>query len=148
MGICASCLGLSRRKPYGPNGESSRLLDDDPYQSGYGTIQQTQAHGTYQPDPQAAKREAEALEAICQKTSDSVVDIWSFQPQVSLIPGEKGSKPRLYPAPISEASRSSSQTMSNGMNGKARDLEQWSQNSSRGSQKRPELFTTLKVDFS
>lgn len=49
--------------------ESSRLLDDDPYQAGYnyGSLHTQQAN---QPDPEYVRREREALDAICQRTSE------------------------------------------------------------------------------
>lgn len=84
MGICASCLGLNRRDNH--DSESSRLLDDDLYQSGYGYGALSQANQLNQPDPEYLKREREALDAICQRTSDSVVDIWSLHPQPHLQP--------------------------------------------------------------
>ncbi|PGG95817.1 hypothetical protein AJ79_09854 [Helicocarpus griseus UAMH5409] len=74
MGICASCLGRGRRESH--DSESSRLLDDEIYQS-YGGVGSGQRQG---PDPEYLKREREALEAICQRTSDSVIDIWALQP--------------------------------------------------------------------
>lgn len=49
--------------------ESARLLDDDLYQSGYGYGALNQARQN-QPDPEDLKREREALEAICQRTSE------------------------------------------------------------------------------
>lgn len=50
--------------------ESSRLLYEDPYQN-YGAFQNQQTtHGAYQPDPEDLKREQEALDAICQRTSE------------------------------------------------------------------------------
>lgn len=99
MGICASCLGLNRRdnhdvsKTQDPRpsfhstsneqtnnrvdrsnvnlqSESSRLLDDDLYQSGYGYGALSQANQLNQPDPEYLKREREALDAICQRTSE------------------------------------------------------------------------------
>jgi hypothetical protein len=81
MGICASCLGGNRQES--PEPESSRLLDEDPYQAGYnyGSLHTQQAN---QPDPEYVRREREALDAICQRTSDSVIDIWSLQPQPHL----------------------------------------------------------------
>ncbi|EAS35833.3 uncharacterized protein CIMG_01187 [Coccidioides immitis RS] len=84
MGICASCLGLARRESH--DSEASRLLDDDVYQPGYsyGTVQ-AQRHG---PDPEDLKREREALEAICQRTSDSVIDIWAVQSQPLVPPAQ------------------------------------------------------------
>ncbi|KAJ5594941.1 uncharacterized protein N7459_001149 [Penicillium hispanicum] len=66
--------------------ESSRLLDDDPYQAGYGYGALNQAQQANQPDPEYVRREREALDAICQRTSDSVIDIWSLQPQPHLQP--------------------------------------------------------------
>ncbi|KAL2217436.1 late endosomal/lysosomal adaptor and MAPK and MTOR activator-domain-containing protein [Thermoascus aurantiacus ATCC 26904] len=83
MGICYSCLGLRRRDSH--DAESTRLLDDDLYQSGYGYGALNQARQN-QPDPEDLKREREALEAICQRTSDSVIDIWALQPQPHLQP--------------------------------------------------------------
>lgn len=49
--------------------ESSRLLDEDPYQAGYnyGSLHTQQAN---QPDPEYVRREREALDAICQRTSE------------------------------------------------------------------------------
>ncbi|KAK1149231.1 hypothetical protein N8T08_006451 [Aspergillus melleus] len=84
MGICASCLG-SRRDSQ-DSSESSRLLDDDIYQSGYGYGALNHASQVAQPDTGYIKREREALEAICQRTSDNVIDIWSLQPQPHLQP--------------------------------------------------------------
>ncbi|KAJ5317013.1 hypothetical protein PENANT_c030G10660 [Penicillium antarcticum] len=66
--------------------ESSRLLDDDPYQAGYGYGALNHAQQASQPDPEYVRREREALESICQRTSDSVIDIWSLQPQPHLQP--------------------------------------------------------------
>jgi len=84
MGVCASCLGLARRDNQEP--DSTRLLDDDlyPSQYGYGSFN----NGAQQPqsDPEDLKREREALEAICQRASDSVIDIWALQPQPHLQP--------------------------------------------------------------
>ena len=50
--------------------ESSRLLDDDPYQAGYGYGALNQAQQANQPDPEYVRREREALDAICQRTSE------------------------------------------------------------------------------
>lgn len=50
--------------------ESSRLLDDDPYQASYGYGALNQAQQANQPDPEYARREREALDAICQRTSE------------------------------------------------------------------------------
>ncbi|KAI5288427.1 hypothetical protein KEM54_005216, partial [Ascosphaera aggregata] len=60
--------------------ETSRLLDDDPYQSTctYGATGTSQVEG---PDAEVLRREREALDAICQRTSDSVIDIWALHPQ-------------------------------------------------------------------
>ncbi|KAF7718285.1 Uncharacterized protein PECH_002887 [Penicillium ucsense] len=93
MGICASCLGGNRRDSLEP--ESSRLLDEDPYQTSYnyGSLHAQQAN--QQPDPESVRREREALDAICQRTSDSVIDIWSLQPQPHLQPQA------TLPAPVS-----------------------------------------------
>ncbi|KAL4929059.1 LAMTOR1/MEH1 family protein [Aspergillus undulatus] len=84
MGICSSCLGASRRDSTDP--ESSRLLEDDIYQPGYGYGALNHNQQANQPDPGYVRREREALEAICQRTSDSVIDIWSLQPQPHLQP--------------------------------------------------------------
>ncbi|KAL5358479.1 late endosomal/lysosomal adaptor and MAPK and MTOR activator-domain-containing protein [Aspergillus floccosus] len=84
MGVCASCLGQARRDS--PEPESSRLLDEDPYQSGYGYGALNHANQVNQPDSGYVRREREALEAICQRTSESVIDIWSLQPQPHLQP--------------------------------------------------------------
>lgn len=84
MGVCASCLGGNRHES--PEPESSRLLEDDPYQAGYGYGALNQAQQANQPDPEYVRREREALDAICQRTSDSVIDIWSLQPQPHLQP--------------------------------------------------------------
>ncbi|KAL5000122.1 late endosomal/lysosomal adaptor and MAPK and MTOR activator-domain-containing protein [Aspergillus recurvatus] len=66
--------------------ESSRLLEDDIYQPGYGYGALNHNQQANQPDPGYVRREREALEAICQRTSDSVIDIWSLQPQPHLQP--------------------------------------------------------------
>lgn len=85
--------------------ESSRLLDDDLYQSNYGYGALNHANQVQQPDPESIRREREALESICQRTSEyafsflhnmlcvsfliinrSVIDIWSIQPQPHLQP--------------------------------------------------------------
>ena len=50
--------------------ESSRLLDDDPYQAGYGYGALNQAQQANQQDPEYVRREREALDAICQRTSE------------------------------------------------------------------------------
>lgn len=50
--------------------ESSRLLEDDPYQAGYGYGALNQAQQANQPDPEYVRREREALDAICQRTSE------------------------------------------------------------------------------
>ncbi|KAJ5164425.1 uncharacterized protein N7500_006255 [Penicillium coprophilum] len=84
MGICASCLGGNRHES--PEPESARLLEEDPYQAGYGYGALNHAHQASQPDSEYVRREREALESICQRTSDSVIDIWSLQPQPHLQP--------------------------------------------------------------
>ncbi|KAL6714416.1 hypothetical protein ACLMJK_007839 [Lecanora helva] len=76
MGNCSSCLG--RRK--GSNTETSRLLPDDPYRSQYGTSGQHPQRRARQPDPEAQRREREALESICHSMSDEVVDVFSVLP--------------------------------------------------------------------
>ncbi|KAF3492352.1 uncharacterized protein GIQ15_01869 [Arthroderma uncinatum] len=75
MGVCVSCLRGQERT----ESESSRLLDEDIYQSGfnYGTVQGPPPG----PELETLKREREALEAICQRASDSVVNIWAVQSQ-------------------------------------------------------------------
>ncbi|KAJ6160738.1 hypothetical protein N7470_004134 [Penicillium chermesinum] len=75
MGVCASCLGGNRRE-----------APEDPYQASYGYGALNQAQQANQPDPEYVRREREALDAICQRTSDSVIDIWSLQPQPHLQP--------------------------------------------------------------
>ncbi|PYH91246.1 hypothetical protein BO71DRAFT_385972 [Aspergillus ellipticus CBS 707.79] len=102
MGICASCLGRGRRENNDPNqSESSRLLDDDIYQPGYGYGALNQAAQGNLPDPGYLKREREALEAICQRTSDSVIDIWSIQPQPHLQP--RATLPSAVPPSTSDS---------------------------------------------
>ncbi|OGM45163.1 hypothetical protein ABOM_005833 [Aspergillus bombycis] len=85
MGICASCLGAGRRDSQDSE-SSQRLLDDDIYQPGYGYGALNNSTQGNHPDTGYLKREREALEAICQRTSDSVIDIWSLQPQPHLQP--------------------------------------------------------------
>ncbi|RMJ24361.1 hypothetical protein PHISP_04762 [Aspergillus sp. HF37] len=110
MGVCASCLGLARRDP-NDSAETSRLLDDDIYHARYGYSYGALNHANqlheHQPDPEHLKREREALDAICQRTSDSVVDIWSIQPQPPLQPratlqppGDDRDRDRAQPAPV------------------------------------------------
>ncbi|OJD19521.1 hypothetical protein AJ78_00492 [Emergomyces pasteurianus Ep9510] len=100
MGICASCLGRGSRDSH--DSESSRLLDDELYQSGYGygAVGSGQRQG---PDPEYLKREREALEAICQRTSDSVIDIWAIQP---LPPGH--TSPSIQTTTAASSSRAAS----------------------------------------
>ncbi|KAJ5290885.1 hypothetical protein N7478_000136 [Penicillium angulare] len=74
--------------------ESSRLLEDDPYQAGYGYGALSHAQQANQPDPEYVRREREALDAICQRTSDTVIDIWSLQPQPHLQPQATLQTPR------------------------------------------------------
>jgi hypothetical protein len=50
--------------------ESSRLLEEDPYQSGFGYGALNHAQQASQPDPEYVRREREALESICQRTSE------------------------------------------------------------------------------
>lgn len=52
--------------------ESSRLLEEDPYQAGYGYGALNHAQQASQPDPEYVRREREALESICQRTSEYV----------------------------------------------------------------------------
>ncbi|KAK2732464.1 hypothetical protein FQN57_002630 [Myotisia sp. PD_48] len=100
MGACSSCL--SGRDSH--DSESSRLLDEDLYQSGfnYGSLQPTQPPG---PELETLKREREALEAICQRASDSVVDIWALQPHQTIpsAPPSAQSSARASRIPSSEA---------------------------------------------
>lgn len=86
MGVCASCLGLRRRASSDVSfaylsvclfanpsqSESSRLLDDEIYQAGYGYGALNQTPQLNQPDAEYLKREREALDAICQRTSEYV----------------------------------------------------------------------------
>ncbi|KAI5306688.1 hypothetical protein KEM56_007631 [Ascosphaera pollenicola] len=68
--------------------ETSPLLDDDPYQAacGYGATGSSQLDS---PEAEMLRREREALDAICQRTSEaptntvnsSVIDIWALNPQ-------------------------------------------------------------------
>ncbi|KAF7595069.1 hypothetical protein BBP40_007272 [Aspergillus hancockii] len=85
MGVCASCLGRGRQDSQDSE-SSQRLLDDDIYQPGYGYGALNNATQANNPDTGYLRREREALEAICQRTSDSVIDIWSLQPQPHLQP--------------------------------------------------------------
>ncbi|KAI9726010.1 MAG: hypothetical protein M1834_009438 [Cirrosporium novae-zelandiae] len=78
MGNCLSCLGLDRHRN-SQSSETSRLLYDDPYSNHYGSLHGG-AHTTFQPNAEDIKREREALEAICQKAADSIVDIFALQP--------------------------------------------------------------------
>lgn len=52
------------------NPESTRLLNDDPYRGQYGTNAQTPQRQSHQPDPEAQRREREALEGICHSMSE------------------------------------------------------------------------------
>lgn len=70
-------LGLMRdawsdRRPFSNifKPESSRLLEEDPYQAGYGYGALNHAQQASQPDPEYVRREREALESICQRTSE------------------------------------------------------------------------------
>jgi len=81
MGICASCLGLSRPHTHAESAETSRLLYDDPYQPNYGGLTNGVAHGGSQVDQQDIKREREALERVCLQTSDKLIDIFALQHQ-------------------------------------------------------------------
>ncbi|KAF5012090.1 hypothetical protein F66182_15291, partial [Fusarium sp. NRRL 66182] len=83
MGACQSCLGLRRREDH--ESEHARLIDDELYPGsyGYGSINNANAQ---QHDPEDLKREREALEAICQRASDTVIDIWSLQSQPNFQP--------------------------------------------------------------
>ncbi|KAK2761620.1 hypothetical protein FQN54_001448 [Arachnomyces sp. PD_36] len=83
MGVCSSCLGLNRRASH-DQAQTTRLLDDELYHSGYGYGAVAQSSQAGQQDTEDIKREREALESICQRASDSVVDIWSLQPQSHL----------------------------------------------------------------
>lgn len=50
--------------------ESTRLLEEDPYQAGYGYGALNQVQQASQPDSEYVRREREALESICQRTSE------------------------------------------------------------------------------
>ncbi|KAJ5959390.1 uncharacterized protein N7479_006540 [Penicillium vulpinum] len=85
--------------------ESSRLLEEDPYQAGYGYGALNHAQQVSQPDSEYVRREREALESICQRTSDSVIDIWSLQPQPHLRPQATLHTPIASPAPSQKADK-------------------------------------------
>ncbi|KAJ5761256.1 hypothetical protein N7520_008412 [Penicillium odoratum] len=93
MGICASCLGGNRHES--PEPESSRLLDEDPYQAGYGYGALNQAQQANQPDPEVSRvldlDPHDFLVVVFSLTFrpisfSSVIDIWSLQPQPHLQP--------------------------------------------------------------
>ncbi|MCJ1316278.1 hypothetical protein MMC15_001599 [Xylographa vitiligo] len=81
MGVVSSCLGGRNTEP--EDAETSRLLSDDPYRAQYGSHIQNIQRPVYQPDPESVKREREALENICHAMSDSVIDVFTIQPQTS-----------------------------------------------------------------
>lgn len=54
------------------NPETSRLIDDDPYRSQYGSNNRHPQRAAYQPDPESLRREREALEGICHSMSEYV----------------------------------------------------------------------------
>ncbi|KAE8556163.1 hypothetical protein TMatcc_003493 [Talaromyces marneffei ATCC 18224] len=83
MGACQSCLGIRRREDH--ESEHARLIDDDLYPGGYGYGSINNAN-QQQHDPEDLKREREALEAICQRASDTVIDIWALQSQPNFQP--------------------------------------------------------------
>lgn len=83
MGACQSCLGLRRRENH--ESEHARLIDDDLYPGGYG-YGSINNPNQQQHDPEDLKREREALEAICQRASDTVIDIWALQSQPNFQP--------------------------------------------------------------
>lgn len=83
MGACQSCLGLGRREE--SEAEHARLIEDDLYPGGYG-YGSINHPNQQQSDPEDLKREREALEAICQRASDNVIDIWALQSQPHLQP--------------------------------------------------------------
>jgi len=60
--------------PCTQNAETSRLLYDDPYRSQYGTNvqqqRQQQQRSVCQPDPEALRREREAMERICHAMTE------------------------------------------------------------------------------
>lgn len=91
MGACASCLGFGQQSSQRENGETSRLLYDDPYRSQYGSHVQPSQRLTYQPDPESVKREREALESICHAMSDNVIDVFPDQPQATIQSSTDGS---------------------------------------------------------
>lgn len=73
LGLMREAWNSCRREQYADSyyskPESSRLLDEDPYQAGYnyGSLHTQQVN---QPDPEYVRREREALDAICQRTSE------------------------------------------------------------------------------
>lgn len=74
LGIMRETWNAYRRVQYSNDSlfkpESSRLLEEDPYQAGYGYGALNQAQQANQPDPEYVRREREALDAICQRTSE------------------------------------------------------------------------------
>lgn len=67
--LVARCCCQRILTGFSEQSESSRLLDDDLYNGGYGYGAVNQAHQN-QTDPEDLKREREALEAICQRASE------------------------------------------------------------------------------
>jgi len=85
MGICASCLGINRRRRYDEDPETSRLLYDDPNQNQYGGVGHNGPGGKHT-DPQDIQRETEALQKIVAQTSDNLIDIFALQPASTFAP--------------------------------------------------------------
>ena len=85
MGICASCLGLSRSSNAevsiqivskernlimpGKESDSSQLLGDS-YLPQYGGVASGEGLVGPEPDPEDIKRERDALERLCTQTSE------------------------------------------------------------------------------
>ncbi|KAL2351285.1 hypothetical protein BJ546DRAFT_998571 [Cryomyces antarcticus] len=70
MGVCASCLGLNRRRWHSAGSETSRLLHDD-YDPAYGG---TNANLPAL-DPEELQRERDVLERLCEQTSDTLIEV-------------------------------------------------------------------------
>ncbi|KAL2044809.1 hypothetical protein N7G274_002584 [Stereocaulon virgatum] len=85
MGQCSSCLGL-RQADQGDseNPETSRLLDDSPYRTQYGTYGQNRARPQDQTNPtEMTPREREAHSHIGTMMSDNVLDVSGTLPRTS-----------------------------------------------------------------
>jgi len=74
MGICASCLGISRRESTSDPSDSQNLLQD-PYQPNqYGTLNPDHRNSP-QVDPEEIRKQRDALERLCALTSDKLIDV-------------------------------------------------------------------------